>query len=291
MMVQKLLPLGLAFIMFALGLNLKIGDFTRLLRHPLPVGLGLFVQMVLLPVMAFLLLMLFPMRPEFAVGVMILAACPGGITSNMITHLARGDVALSVTLTAITSLAGMMTIPFITALALDHFMGQTLQRALPVGQMAFKVFVVASLPLIAGMALNHLSARLAGTLRRYVHPASIVIFVMIVIWAFLDQGRVMMENIGEIGPVVIALNVLIMVLGFALAALAGLPHPQRVTISIEGGLQNGALGIFVATALLQNPAMMTPSITYALVMNASAAAFIAWQLYAARARAGLPGQG
>ncbi len=287
MIVQKLLPLGLAFIMFALGLNLKVQDFTRLLRQPLAVGLGLFVQMVLLPVMAFVLLLLFPMRPAFAVGVMILAACPGGITSNMITHLARGDVALSVTLTAITSLAGMVTIPLITGLALELFMGQTLTGTLPVGQMAIKVFVVASLPLVLGMTLNHLSPRLASGLRRYVHPASIVIFIMIVIWAFLDQGRVMMENIGEIGPVVIALNVLIMALGFGLAALAGLPHPQRVTISIEGGLQNGALGIFVATALLQNPAMMTPSITYALVMNASAAAFIAWQLYAARAGAGV----
>ncbi len=286
MIVQKLLPLGLAFIMFALGLTLKVQDFTRLLRQPLAVGLGLFVQMVLLPVMAFVLLLLFPMRPAFAVGVMILAACPGGITSNMITHLARGDVALSVTLTAITSLAGMATIPLITGLALELFMDQRLNATLPVGQMAIKVFVVASLPLVLGMLLHHLSPRLAAGLRACVHPASIIIFVMIVIWAFLDQGRVMMANIGEIGPVVIALNVLIMALGFGLAAMAGLAHPQRVTIAIEGGLQNGALGIFVATTLLQNPAMMTPSITYALVMNATAAAFIAWQLYVARAGAG-----
>ncbi len=284
MIVTKvLLPLGLAFIMFAMGLTLKVGDFTKLLRQPLPVALGLAVQMLLLPALAFVLLMLFPMRPEYAVGVMILAACPGGITSNMITHIARGDTALSITLTAITSLAGMLTIPIIVGFALAWFTGQ--HAVVPAPKMAIGVFLVSTLPVIIGMAIHHAAPKVAAAIERVARPVSIAIFALIVIAAFANQWRPMMENIGEIGPVVVALNVLIMALGFALAAKARLPHPQRVAIAIEGGLQNGALGIFVAATLLSSPAMMTPSITYALVMNVTAAVFIAWLLARRQVRA------
>jgi BASS family bile acid:Na+ symporter len=286
MIVTKLLlPAGLAFIMFAMGLTLKVGDFTRLLRRPLPVALGLAVQMALLPALAFALLQLFPLRPEYAVGVMILAACPGGITSNMITHIARGDTALSITLTAITSLAAMASVPFIVGLGLAAFMPQAAAGPLPAPKMAIGVFAVSTLPVIVGMAIHHLAPRLAERVERVARPLSIGVFALIVIAAFASQWRPMMENIGEIGPVVIALNVLIMAAGYALALKAGLPHPQRVAIAIEGGLQNGALGIFVAATLLANPAMMTPSITYALVMNVSAFVFILWLLTRRQARA------
>ena len=279
MIITKvLLPAGLAFIMFAMGLTLKVGDFTRLLKHPLPVALGLFVQMLLLPLLAFLLLLLYPMRPEYAVGVMILAACPGGITSNMITHIARGDTALSITLTAITSLAGMVTVPLVVGIGLQWFMPQAYTGPLPAPKMAIGVFLVATLPVVVGMTIHHLAPKAAAAIERVARPLSIGIFALIVIGAFASQWQPMMQNIGEIGPVVIALNVLIMTLGFGLAAKAGLPQPQRVAIAIEGGLQNGALGIFVAATLLSNPAMMTPSITYALIMNITAAAFIAWLL-------------
>ncbi len=276
--MEKLLPLGLAFIMFAMGLALKASDFTRLLRHPLPVGLGLVVQMLVLPLVAFLLLHVFPMRPEFAVGVMILAASPGGITSNMITRIARGDTALSITLTAVASLAGMFTIPFITALALQYFMGEALARSLPVGQMALKVFAVATLPVLAGMAVHHLAPRLAARMERVARPVSLAVFVLIVLWAFASQWGSMTRHALEIGPVVIGLNVLVMALGLGLATALALDMPQRVAIAIEGGLQNGALGIFVALNLLREPAMMTPSISYALVMNFTAAALVGWAL-------------
>ncbi len=276
--MEKLLPLGLAFIMFAMGLALKVSDFTRLLRHPLPVGLGLVVQMLALPLVAFLLLHVFPMRPEFAVGVMILAASPGGITSNMITRIARGDTALSITLTAVASLAGMFTIPFITAIALQYFMGEALARSLPVGQMALKVFAVATLPVLAGMVVHHLAPRLAARVERVARPVSLAVFVLIVLWAFASQWGVMTRHALEIGPVVIGLNVLVMALGLGMATALALDMPQRVAIAIEGGLQNGALGIFVALNLLREPAMMTPSISYALVMNFTAAALVGWAL-------------
>ncbi len=282
MLIAKLLPLGLAFIMFAMGLTLRVGDFGRLFRHPLAVAAGLLLQMLVLPLFAFVLVKLFPLRPEFAVGVMILAACPGGITSNMITHIARGDTALSITLTAITSLAGMITIPLVTALALAQFMGQQLHGSLPVAQMAVKVFAVSTLPVVLGMALNHLAPRVAAAVERLARPVSLAVFGLIVIWAFASQWRVMMENIASIGPVTALLNAGIMALGLWLARMLRLPADQATAIAIEGGLQNGALGIFVAATLLGNPAMMTPSITYALVMNLTAAAFVAWRLAARR---------
>jgi BASS family bile acid:Na+ symporter len=283
MIVTKvLLPAGLAFIMFAMGLTLKVGDFTRLLKRPLPVVLGLSVQMLLLPVLAWLLLMVFRLPPAYAVGIMILAACPGGITSNMITHIARGDTALSITLTAITSLAGMLTIPFIVALALAHFAGEQV-AGLPAPRMALGVFLVSTLPVVVGMTIHHLAPNAAARIERVARPLSLVIFALIVFAAFASQWRVMMANMHIIGPVVIALNVLIMVLGWNLGAAFGMPQDQKTAIAIEGGLQNGALGIFVATTLLNNPQMMTPSITYALIMNFTAFAFIAWRLYAARA--------
>jgi len=275
MIIAKLLPLGLAFIMFAMGLTLTIGDFTKLAKHPLAVALGLFTQMILLPLLALALLAVFPMRPQFAVGVMILAACPGGITSNMITHIARGDTALSITLTAITSLAGMLTVPLIVAFALGHFMGGQVNGELPVAQMALKVFAVSTLPVALGMALNHLAPRIAETIERYARPASLIIFGLIVIWAFASSWRAMMGSLAETGAVIILLNAGIMALGFWLAGAARLPRAQRTAIAIEGGLQNGALGIFVAANLLHDPLMMTPSITYALVMNLTAALFIA----------------
>jgi len=285
MIVAKLLPLGLAFIMFAMGLTLHFSDFTKLVRHPLAVGLGLFVQMILLPLIAFALLMIFPIRPEFAVGVMILAACPGGITSNMITHIARGDTALSITLTAITSLAGMVTVPLIVAFAMGQFMGQAVSGSLPVAQMAIKVFLVSTLPVIIGMLIHHFAPRVAETVERVARPLSLIIFALIVIWAFASQWRVMMENMAEIGPVVIALNVLIMALGHVLARAARLHPGQQVAIAIEGGLQNAAMGIFVSATLLGSAAMMTPSITYALIMNFSVFAFVLWVLARRQAKA------
>lgn len=277
---ELLLPMGLAFIMFAMGLGLKLGDFTRLARRPRAVALGLFVQMLLLPLLAFALLALFPMRPAYAVGMMILAACPGGVTSNMITHIARGDAALSITLTAISSLAGMVSTPLIVGFALYWFMGQT--ATVPAPKMAIGVFLVSTLPVITGMAAHHLAPGGAAALERWIRPLALMVFGLIVIAAFASQWRPMLKHIGEIGPLVAMLNVLIMAAGLRLAAWAGLSRPQQVAVAIEGGLQNGALGIFVATTLLASPAMMTPSITYALVMNLSAAAFIAWRLFRPR---------
>ena len=271
---KLLLPLGLAFIMFAMGLTLLWGDFRRVFEAPKAMAIGLVCQLLLLPAAAFGLLFLWPLQPEFAVGVMILAAAPGGITSNMLTHLARGDSALSISLTAISSLAGVVTVPLVVNFALMHFSSAESMTDLPVGRMILGVLLVSTLPLILGMAINHLRPAIAEKIEKVARPMSIGVFALIVLWAFASQWRVMMENIALIGPTIIALNVIILVGGFWLAGTQGLHRRQAIAIAMEGGLQNGALGIFVAMTLLGNAAMMVPSITYALVMNVSAALFI-----------------
>lgn len=277
--ISKLaLPLGLAFIMFAMGLTLKFADFKRVLKHPLAVFIGLFVQICILPLAAFLLLQSWPIAPVLAVGIMILAASPGGITSNLLTHLARGDTALSVTMTAISSLAGMITVPLIVGFSVVSFLPSDLVGELSVANMMIGVFMVSTLPVLIGVAINQLWPVVAAHIERIAAPLSVGIFVLIVLGAFASSWQVMMENIAVVGPHMLALNVLIMLVGWFLARLMGLERPQIVAICMEGGLQNGALGIFVSLTLLHNTTLMIPSITYALIMNLTAAVLIFWRL-------------
>jgi BASS family bile acid:Na+ symporter len=279
-MIEKLLlPLGLAFIMASMGLSLQLRDFRAVFVKPSALMLGLLFQVILLPASAFALLILWPLPPVMAVGIMILAACPGGITSNLLTHFARGDTALSISLTAISSIAGVVSVPLVVNLALIYFMGEAQFHDLPVWKMMAGVFLVSTLPVILGMALHHWRPNTAHALARFSAPASTVIFILIVIGAFANQWDVMIDNLEVIGPLIIALNGGIMSLSYLVARIAGFQRRQVIAISIESGLQNGALGIFVAVTLLGNAGLMVPSITYALVMNVSAAIFIAVMLW------------
>jgi BASS family bile acid:Na+ symporter len=280
-----LLPLGLAFIMLAMGLTLKFDDFAMVARRPVAILAGLATQLVILPLTAFLLASHFSLPPAFAVGLMLLAACPGGITSNMITHLARGDVALSVSLTAISSLLGMLSVPFIANFALVHFMGAGAVD-LPVWRMALGLLAVSTLPVLMGMTLNQFAPRLAARLERFARPISLFVFALIVLGAFASSWPVMMANLAVLGPPVILLNLGVMTAGWLLARILGQGVPQGVAIALEGGMQNGAMGIFVAMNLLHDKAIMLPSISYALMMNLGAAMVILWRLQRGFARAG-----
>ncbi len=277
MLMSALLPLGLAFIMFAMGLTLVPADFLRIFRQPLALGTGLAVQIVLLPALAFGLLNVLPLPAEFAIGVMILAACPGGITSNFLTHISRGDTALSISMTAMTNLIGMISIPFVTGLALHVYTPDSL-APISVWRMILGIFTVSTLPVLAGMVLNRLRPRFTARMEPHVQRLAVVLFIGIVIAAFASQWTVMAASVGQIGPVVALLNILVMAIGYALATSLRFPRSQAIAISLEGGLQNGAVGIFVAMTLLHEPKFMVPSITYALVMNLTAAIFIAIML-------------
>jgi len=282
MITQILLPLSLAFIMFAMGLSLVLGDFKRVVFYPKAVIYGLISQMALLPLIAFFLATAFPLKPEIAVGIIILAACPGGITSNLLTHLARGDAALSVSLTAVTSLAGVITVPLIVNLGLGWFAGATDAVTLPMGKMVTGVFVISTLPLILGMAIRRFKEPSANWMEPKARRLATALFVIIVAATFTGQWGSITENFAETGPAVIALNVATMLLALTGAWFLKLDRRQGIAISMECGLQNAAMGIFVAATLLSNSTMVIPSVIYALVMNVTAALLIFGSLEPAR---------
>lgn len=271
-----LLPLGLAFIMFAIGLGLTMADFTRVFRYPRAVLAGLLNQIVLLPMIGFAVLAGYHGRPEFALGLMILAASPGGITSNLLTTLAGGNAALSISMTAITSLLSVVTVPLILAVSQAVFLGGGQDIHMPIGRIMGSVLVVTALPIAAGMALYARWPKLADTLRPWARHGATGVFALIVITAFIGQMDNIVQNFADIGPRLVALNVATMALGVFSAVALGLERAERIAIAMECGLQNAALAIFVAISVLGNPVLVVPAITYALVMNVTAAGYVAW---------------
>lgn len=289
MTIEVLLPIGLAFIMFAIGLGLHLRDFTRVLRQPVALAAGLANQLLLLPLLAAALVTLYGGAPVFALGIMALAACPGGITSNLLTVLAGGNAALSVSMTAISSLAGILTVPLILGLSQSLLLGEAYTIALPLGQILGGVFGVTGVPIALGMVLNHLAPGLSTAIRPGCRILATCAFIAIVIGAFVGQRETMMAHFADLGPYVLALNLGTMAMGLLTARLLGLDLADTVTIAMEAGLQNAALAIFIATTLLGLPEMVVPAILYALIMNLSAAILIAWARAGAPARARVAG--
>ena len=281
--ISTLLPAGLAFIMFALGLKLSVADFRRVLNYPVAVGLGLVAQTLLLPLTAFGLTVLFNLAPQTAVGLMILAACPGGVTAAMITELSRGDTCLSITLTACTSLLSFVTVPIIVGFSLEHFLGQAATIDFPVGQAIGSLFLITIVPVAAGLFVRE-----AGWLRPLVAKImgrlATAVFLMIVFLTFFTEWPSITAHISTIGPVILLLNVVTMTTG-ALLGLAGrLPGAGRIALAVECGIQNSALGITVAVSLVSVSELAVPSVIYAFLMNITALALVlARQLQASRA--------
>ncbi len=268
------LPLALAFIMFALGLSLVADDFRRVVRQPGDFLVGALSQVVLLPVVAFIIVSLWPLRPELAVGVMIIAAAPGGATSNVITAFARGDVALSISLTAVISLLGVVTIPFVVAFAHATFVGGGTEDVSILGT-AVSVFLIVTVPVLIGMAVRRFAETFALGFEPLARRISIALFVLVLAGAVLQEREYVVAYFAEAGLVTLVLNVVMMALAFALASLVGSGPRQRIAISIECGLQNGTLAIAVATLLFGGGAYVIPAATYSLTMFATALIFVA----------------
>jgi BASS family bile acid:Na+ symporter len=271
--LAALLPLGLAFIMFSLGLRLSTDDFRRVLSHPAPVALGLLAQIVLLPLTALAIARVFDLEPALAVGLMILAACPGGVSAAMITHLARGDTCLSITLTALTSLLAFLTVPLIVGLSLAHFLDQSGHVAYPVGQGVVGLFLITLLPVAVGVYVNR-SGRISARMRHAIGTAATSVFALIVIATFVTEWASITRHFAAIGGAILLLNVLTMATGAAIGAAGRLPADGRVALAVECGIQNSALGITVAVSLLAQPALAVPSVIYAFLMNGTALALI-----------------
>jgi len=276
MLIEQLLPLGLAFIMFSLGLSLRWRDFQIALSRPVAILTGLFAQMVLLPLTAFLIAKGFALEPEGALGLMILAACPGGVTAGMVTYLARGDTALSISLSALTSLFAFVSVPLIVGASLWFFLGTDTVISVPTGQLMGGLFAVTLAPVALGLWLNE-SGRLSAGAARVIQRLATIVFVAIVLYTFVHEWQSITQHLLELGPACLALNVTTMTTGAVLATALRLKGRERVALSMECGIQNSALGITLALSLLGQPALAIPSVIYAVLMNVTAVAFIAWR--------------
>lgn len=274
--VGTLLPLALAFIMFAVGVTLVPADFTRLLTQPRAVVAGLVGQLLLLPLFAWWLAVAWQLPPEMAVGLVILGACPGGASSALITHLARGSAALSVTLTAITSVVALASMPIVVQLGLRHFLGDATAIELSIGKLVRGVFIITTVPVILGMALRAWQPALTDRIQVTLGRVATALFVLIVIATFVSQREALLANFATVGPAAASLNLAVMAAGILLGLAFRLDRPDSIAIASECGLQNAALGIFVATTLLSAPQLAVPSVVYALIMNLGAFALIAW---------------
>lgn len=273
-LTQLFLPLALAVIMFGMGLSLRFEDFKRILIYPKAVSIGLFNQIILLPLVAFGLIKVFGLQTELAVGLMILAACPGGATSNLITHLAKGDSALSITLTAFSSLITVLTIPFIVNFAILYFITSGEAQQLNVFGTVISVIFITIIPVAIGMMVLKKAPQLAQKWDAPFRKISAIFFVVILLAAILKERENLIEYFTEAGPVALVLNLSTLALGYFSGKIFGLSKKQSITIAIESGIQNGTLGITIAATLLVNSTMTIPSAIYGLLMFGTAALII-----------------
>jgi BASS family bile acid:Na+ symporter len=271
---QVFLPVSLAFIMFSVGLELAAKDFKRVAVQPKDFLIGALSQVVLLPLVAFLLLSVWRIDPALAVGVMIIAACPGGVTSNLMTYLARGDTALSVSLTAVISLLAIVTLPLIVGLSISHFMDAATAPDLSIGATVGGVFAITAVPVIIGMTVNHFAPAFARKFERTARIVASLLFVVIIAGAIFAERDNIVGYFLQAGPVTLALNLTMMALALAIARVAGLGARQRTAITLECGLQNGTLAVFVAATLIGSREMMVPGAIYSLLMFPTALAYL-----------------
>ena len=269
-----ILALSLMIIMFGMGLSLTLVDFKRVVTYPKAVFVGLISQIVILPLIGYLIAIGLNLSPTIAIGIMLLAACPGGATSNLLTHLAKGDLALSVSLTAIASLLSIITIPIIVQFALAEFSGQSQVISVDASTMIKQLLVIVIIPVSLGMLIRAKFSIFADKMEKPVKIASAVIFVLVIIGVIFSIRDVFMDYLGEAGLPSILLNITTMLIGFLLAVLFKLTKPQAISISIETGIQNGTLAITLATIALNNAEYSIFPAIYGLLMFFTGAVII-----------------
>jgi BASS family bile acid:Na+ symporter len=270
------LPLALAFIMFALGLGLTFADFARVARQPRDFLIGAASQLVLLPAVAWLLVGLWSLPPELALGVMIIAAAPGGVTSNILTALARGDVALSISLTAVISLVCVVTIPLIVVFAHDRLIGGATTGDISVAKTAISVFAIVTVPVTIGLLVRHFADSVARRFEPAARHISTGLFVVVLAGAIYQERGNIATYFAQAGLVTLSLNIAMMMLAYGIARLFASGPRQRTAISIECGLQNGTLAIAVAALLFGGGPVAVPAATYSLIMFATALVYVAF---------------
>ncbi|WP_372829497.1 bile acid:sodium symporter family protein [Psychrobacter maritimus] len=274
------IPICLFLIMMGMGLTLITNDFKRVLKYPKAVGIGLTNQLILLPIIGFALANIMPLRPEYAVGVMLLVLCPGGTTSNLFTYLAKGDVALSVTMTAIASVITVFTIPIVLSFSLIYFMGSGSEFELPVVKTVLTLVVLTIVPISIGMLIKRYAPKVADRSQVYVSRFGVIFLTFLVLFLGYVQRDIIVDAFIATGPVSVLLNVSTMALGYYSSKWFGLNLAQRTSVTLEVGLQNSTLSIFMALTLLSNYDMSMMPAIYTLVMFLTAGILV--RIFSAR---------
>lgn len=269
-LTNYLLPFTLAFIMWGMGLSLVADDFKRVVVYPKAVMMGLLNQLLVLPLITFVVVIGFGISTDLAVGMMILSASPGGATSNLISHLAKGDTALSITLTAFSSLFTVLTIPFIVNFAIVYFMPNGQKMQLDVSYTILSVITVVIIPVMLGMCVKYWKPKFSKRMEAPIKYISAVFLLAIISGAALGEKERVVEYMKLIGPACFVLNIATLGFGYFSSRMAGFPKRQCFTIAIETGIQNGTLAIGVATTLIGNATMTIPAAIYSLIMFVTA---------------------
>ena len=272
--VTKIAPIALALIMLTLGLGLTTSDFTRVIKRPKDFLVGLICQVILLPIVAFVLIKILNVQPALALGVMIIAAAPGGVTSNILTKFANGDVALSVSLTAIVSLLSILTVPFIVIKSADLLDINYLSKEISMSGISIKMFLVVTLPVVIGMLIRKFAQNFIIKRTALIEKISLTLFMIVFISIWLEEWDNIIMYISRAGIITLILNVTMMVLGFYVAKIFASGIEQRKCISLECGLQNGTLAVFVSTQIFDDIIYLIPTASYALIMFVTSIIFV-----------------
>ena len=273
--VTTIAPVALALIMLGLGASLTVKDFTRVAQNPKEFFVGLVCQLVLLPIIAYLLIIILKTPIELALGVMLIAAAPGGVTSNVLTKFADGDVALSISLTAITSLISIVTVPYIVFLSIEIFNINYVIGDVSMLGISLKMFFVVTVPVIIGMIIRKLANNFIENNMKIIQRISIALFIIVFIAIYIEEWDSIIMFLTTAGTIALILNITMMVVGFYIAKFFASGIAQRRCISLECGLQNGTLAVFVGTQLFgNNMSYMVPTAAYALIMMATSVIFV-----------------
>ncbi len=272
--VTKIAPIALALIMLGLGLGLSTRDFLRVINNPKDFTVGIICQLILLPIVAYILLLILRLPIELALGLMIIAAAPGGVTSNVLTKFANGDVALSISLTAVGSLISIFSVPFIVFSSAKLLGVTDLSSDITMTGIALKMALVVTVPVILGMIIRRFAENFISSNINIVNRITGILFIVVFAAIWIEERENIISYLGQAGLAVLILNVVMMTLAFYIAKGFATGIPQRKCISLECGLQNGTLAVFVATQIFNDVAYMVPTAAYALIMYITGFIFI-----------------
>ena len=269
MIIDIILPLSLIFIMFSLGLGLTIADFKNIINNPKVFLVGIVNQMLILPLVTFCVILIFKLSNELAVGMMILSCCPGGVTSNIITKLAKGDTALSISYTAIVSIVTVLTLPLIVGFSVAYFMGSN-APSINILTLGITMFVITTIPVTLGLFINAKYKGIANSFSPIANKISTFLFVIIVIGALASEWTIFVDNLYILGPAILTLISIMMLIGYKSSKLLEINNTQAITIAIESGIQNGTVGITIGNIILNQSQgisiLSLPSGVYSILM-------------------------